>query len=315
MKPNGALAALLLLAFSQSPAWAQTAPHPPGLEPASAPALSIAEGSVAHREIVALGRDVVVRGEARSDVAVLRGSARISGSVAGSVIVLSGDAFLESGARIERDVYVLGGRLDSAPGAVVRGRAAAYPTASAVWLTLLEGPALGLATNRTVLVAKLALLVAWALALLAVFAFQRREVITISTVVSAEPFQSFFIGLSAVFSAAILVLFLIAALPGVVAAPLVALVGLAAVAAKVLGLVACFHAFGALISRRRRLDAVSAATLGLLLLGALKLVPFAGSILWTVATLIGLGAALATKLGRNEPWLAQPLLDRHSPIS
>jgi len=44
--------------------------------------------------------------------------------------------------------------------------------------------------------------------------------------------------------------------------------------------------------------------IGLLLLGLFKLLPYVGVWTWTVATFIGVGASLTTKLGRREPWLA-----------
>ena len=41
---------------------------------------------------------------------------------------------------------------------------------------------------------------------------------------------------------------------------------------------------------------------GVLLLGALKFVPYLGIWAWSAATLVGVGAALRTKFGRREPW-------------
>jgi hypothetical protein len=58
--------------------------------------------------------------------------------------------------------------------------------------------------------------------------------------------------------------------------------------------------------------ALHAACLGLLVLGALKLVPWLGVIVWTAATLLGVGATLTTKFGRREPWF---VLDPSQAIS
>ena len=44
----------------------------------------------------------------------------------------------------------------------------------------------------------------------------------------------------------------------------------------------------------------------LLALGLLKFDPWIGVWTWTVATFIGVGASLTTKLGRREPWI-EPL--------
>lgn len=49
----------------------------------------------------------------RSDVAVLNGSARISGVITGSLVVLNGDASLAGGARIDRSLTVVGGTFES----------------------------------------------------------------------------------------------------------------------------------------------------------------------------------------------------------
>ena len=59
---------------------------------------------------------------------VIRGSARIDGRVDGSLIVLSGNAWLGPQAVVGRDVYVLGGRLETSPGAVVGGKALSIPS-------------------------------------------------------------------------------------------------------------------------------------------------------------------------------------------
>jgi hypothetical protein len=329
--PRGAVlvfAAVCVAVASRSavPAFGQPGDSAPSAPAGTAEqfALVIAEGSVAQRELVALGRDLWVAGEARSDVAVLRGNARIDGSVEGSVIVLSGNVALGPRARVARDVYVLGGRLDAAPGASVGGRAASYPTASAVFLTLLEGPSLGAAAASAVLAAKLALLVAWAIALVLALALRRRELLATSASVAREPFRNFFVGLGVVTTAALVAVLVAAGLSAVLGAPVVALVALFALALKIVGLVAVFHALGDWLLAhwpgppragrgagswrpQRSWLAIHAGTVGLVVLGVVKLVPVAGTLVWTVASLIGVGAAAVTKLGRNEPWLADSL--------
>ena len=81
------------------------------------PAIVVEKGSVARQEVVALGRDLVVAGEAMSDVVSISGSTRVEGRVGGDVIVLGGDGRLSETARVAGDVFVLGGRLEAAPGA------------------------------------------------------------------------------------------------------------------------------------------------------------------------------------------------------
>jgi hypothetical protein len=288
---------------------AQSAPVAVVTAPANA--LHVATGSVAHRDVVAIGRDASIDGEVRASVAVVRGSARISGLVRGSVIVLDGNIDLDSAARVQGDVYAVGGRIATAPGAVIEGRSAAYPNASAAWLTLLEGPAVGLsATSRPVLTAKFALLAAWTVVLLLGFSLRGREAVATSRSVRREPLQNFVLGLASVLTLAVTVALLSAALHWLVSVPILALLALAALALKLWGMLAVFHALGtALVARwrSRRWLAIQVATLGLLAMGILKLVPWLGTMAWTLATLVGVGAALATKFGRDEPWFLEPV--------
>lgn len=293
---------LILLALLAGPPAAGS----PATASAETPALRLEPGSVAGQQLVALGRDLVIEGEALSDVAALEGSVSITGQVAGDVIVLGGDVRLGASARVGGDVFVVGGMIAAAPGARIGGRSVSYPTASSAWLTLLEGPTLGLsALSPLVLGAKLALLASWAALVLLFFATGGRELLATSEQVAREPFRSFFVGLTGVLAVVLTALFFSAFAGALVGLPLLVLVVVLALVLKLWGMVAVFHAAGDWIARRilrRRLRPLNAATLGLLVLGAVKLVPWVGIWVWTAATLIGVGASLATKLGRREPW-------------
>jgi hypothetical protein len=270
-------------------------------------ALHISEGSVARSQVVALGRDLVVLGEASMDVAAVNGDARIHGRVGGSVVVLGGDVRLEAPARIEGDVFVLGGELFAAPGTTIVGRSVAYPSVGAAWLTLLEGPSLGLAASSpVVLAAKLALIASWLALTLALLATGGRQVLATSRTVREEPGRSFVTGLTGVLALFLTALLLSALSAAVVGLPMLALVGFFALLLKLWGMVAVFHALGEALGRwvlRRRLMALNAACLGLVVLGAVKLLPWAGTLAWWAATFVGVGATLQTKFGRREPWL------------
>ncbi len=269
--------------------------------------MRIVSGSVARSDVVALGRDLVLEGEAQRDVAVIGGDARIAGQVAGSVIVLSGSVLLEATARVDGDVFAVGGEVTTEAGAEIGGRAVAYPSLGAAWLTLLEGPSLGLsAGSPVVLAAKLALLTAWLALALGLLAVSGRSVLATSDLVVTEPLRGFITGLTAVIALFVVALGLTAFVPGIAGVPLVLLVVLFALLLKLWGMVAVFHALGDWMSRtvfKKRLQPVNAATVGLVVLGGLKLVPWVGTVVWWAATLVGVGVALSTKFGRREPWL------------
>ena len=296
------LAICAALSLAAAPALAQTGA---GEE---STALVISAGSVARSQVVAVGRDLTVAGDAESDVAALNGSIRVSGRVGGDVIVLGGDARLEESARVSGDVFVLGGRIEAGAGSVIGGRSVAYPSVGSAWLLLLEGPALGLEPLSSVVIsAKLALVAAWMGWTLVLFAATGREVLATSESVARQPFRNFFVGLAGVFALFLTALFFSAFATALVGVPLLLLVAVVALGLKLWGMVGVFHATGAwLLARagRRRPLPLNVAVLGLLVLGLVKLVPWVGTWVWTLATFIGVGAALTTKLGRREPWFA-----------
>ncbi|MDX1502413.1 MAG: hypothetical protein R3325_08605 [Thermoanaerobaculia bacterium] len=271
------------------------------------PALMIREGGYAKRQVVGLGRDVVVAGEALADVAALDGSVRVTGRVGGDVIVVGGDAHLGPEAQVEGDVFVLGGLLDAAEGARIGGRSVAYPTVSSAWVVLLEGPSLGHpAFSGVVVSAKLALLTGWLVWSVLLLSTSGRGVLATAEGVIEQPFRSFFVGLTGVLAAFLTAAFFSAFAAVVVGLPLLFLVVLVALLLKLWGMVAVFYALGAQLVRRllrRRASPLNAALAGLVLLGAVKMLPWAGAWVWTMATLIGVGATLTTNFGRREAWL------------
>ncbi|HEX2163847.1 MAG TPA: polymer-forming cytoskeletal protein, partial [Thermoanaerobaculia bacterium] len=272
------------------------------------PALVLREGAVARQQLVGVGRDVVVAGRALADVAALDGSVRVTGEVGGDVIVLGGDAELAATARVAGDVFALGGTVDAAPGAVIGGRVVSHPSFRSAWLTLIEGPTLGLsALDPLVVGGKLALVTAWLALTLLLLAVSGREMAATADSVLAEPLKNALAGLTAVL-ALLLAAVLFSALAGaLIGVPLVALVVLFALALKLWGTVAVFLAAGRVLlarlpGRRRRPTALDAAIAGVLVLGVVKLLPWVGAWVWTAVTLLGVGATLASKFGRREPW-------------
>ncbi len=272
----------------------------------ASPAYHLQRGSIARNRIVALGQDAVIDGEAKSHVVAISGSARISGRVVGDVIVLDGDALLTETARVGGDIYVLSGRIEAAPGATMDGRSVAYPDASALWVALIQGPAMGLpASSPVVLGAKLALLAFWAFVILALFAIGRRELLSTSESIRVEPFRNFFLGLTGVAAIVLTALFFSAFSGALLGLPLIVLVVVFALVLRFWGMVAVFHALGDWLAERLKWRPplpLTAATYGLMVLGLVKFLPWVGIWVWSVATFIGVGAALSTKFGRRETW-------------
>jgi len=64
--------------------------------------------------------------EWRGDVAVRNGAVRVAGRIQGSLLVINGDATVDSGAVITGDLIVIGGTVTRAPGAAVAGEVRVY---------------------------------------------------------------------------------------------------------------------------------------------------------------------------------------------
>ncbi len=103
---------------------------------------------------------------------------------------------LAATASVDGDVHVLGGTLRAERGARLGGRSVAYPTLSRAWLTLLEGPSLGLSSSSPlVIAAKLGLVAAWLALSLLLFATGGRSLLATAEEVRLEPLRCFAIGL------------------------------------------------------------------------------------------------------------------------
>jgi hypothetical protein len=277
-----------------------------GVSDPTRPAIVVEQGSYARQQVVAIGRDLEVRGKAESGVAAIGGSIRIFGHVEGDVIAMGGDCELLSGAHVGGDVFVLGGNLKTEEGVKIAGRSVSYPTVSSAWLTLMEGPALGLSgTSQVVIGAKLALLAAWLALTLILLATSGRQILSTSEQIRMEPARDFVVGITGVVALFMTALFFSAFAAAVVGLPLLVLVILLLLMLKLWGMVAVFQVVGDWLTTKvlkRRVQPLNCALIGLLILGGIKLVPWIGTWVWTIASLIGVGASLVTKFGRREPW-------------
>lgn len=294
-------AAIFLIAAAQSQPEADQASSE-----AAPPAYHLEVGSLARSRVVAVGRDLVVDGEAKSHAVVLSGDLRLSGSVDGDVIVLGGDARLAASASVGGDIFVLGGNIEASEEATIEGRSVAYPQASDLWVTLIQGPTLELSSfSPIVLGAKLALLAFWGVVLLLLMGIGRRGILSTSDSVRQEPFRNFLVGLTGVAAMVLTTMFFSVFAGAMVGIPMLILLAVIALVLRFWGMVAVFHALGEWLGRQMqqgRWVPLKAATFGLVALGILKFLPWVGIWAWTVATFIGVGAALTTKLGRREAW-------------
>jgi hypothetical protein len=235
-------------------------------------------------------------------VQVYGGSVQIREVIAGDLLVLGGTVTFSGRGRVNGNLIHAGG---SIRGAEERIGGKVYP------LTSLEGAAASLTKNAIVA----SLLVVWLLAAIVVTLMSGREIRTSSIEVRGSTLHCFVLGLVALTSFVLTAIAFSYLVPYIVGIPLLAALAVFAVLTKAYGMIAVFHAVGTLVAGSRTRDQLASrrwfrgdlamVVVGVLILGAIRLIPVVGTIVWGLASILGVGTALATKFGRREPWFLE----------
>lgn len=156
------------------------------------------------------------------------------------------------------------------------------------------------------------LLAVWMFAAVALTLLSGREIRYSSLEMRASALHCFALGLVALTSFALTAIVFSYLIQYYVGVPLLFALGVFAILTKIYGTVAVFHAVGTLVagsrtreqlnSRRWLRGDLAMVVVGVIVLGALRLIPIVGPIIWALASVFGIGTALATKFGRREPW-------------
>ena len=235
-------------------------------------------------------------------VQVYGGSVEIRDVIAGDLLVLGGSVVFSGRGRVNGNLIHAGSNVR---GAEDRVGGKVYP------LTSLEGAAASLTKNAIVA----SLLLVWLLAAVVVTLMSGREIRLSSVEVRGSSLHCFVLGLVALTSFVLTAIAFSYLVPYVVGIPLLAALAVFAVLTKVYGMIAVFHAVGTLVAGSRSREQLARrrwfrgdlamVVVGVLLLGAIRLIPVVGTIVWGLASVFGVGVALATKFGRREPWFLE----------
>ncbi len=247
----------------------------------------------------AFGRDAVISEPVHGSVQVVGGSAHVSNVIDGDLVVIGGSVFFTGAGRVSGDLIHSGGKVAGAENRV-GGRI--YP------LSTLEGAAASLTRGAVIL----ALLVAWLIVAVVLTLIGAREIRSSSVEIRASALYCFALGLVAVTSFVLTAILFSYLVPYLVGVPLLVGLGVFGILTKTYGMVAVFHAVGTLVagsktreqlaSRRWLRGDLAMVVVGLLILGALRMIPVVGTVIWSTASIFGIGVALATRFGRREPW-------------
>jgi hypothetical protein len=156
------------------------------------------------------------------------------------------------------------------------------------------------------------LLAVWMFAAVALTLLSGREIRYSSVEMRASALHCFALGLVAVTSFVLTAIVFSYLIPYHVGVPLLFALGVFAILTKIYGTIAVFHAIGTLVAGSRTREQLAGrkwlrgdlamVVIGVVILGAIRLIPIVGPIIWALASVFGIGTALATKFGRREPW-------------
>jgi hypothetical protein len=247
----------------------------------------------------AFGHDVVVDEPVPGNVQVVGGSADVRDVISGDLLVFGGSVVFSGRGRVRGNLIYAGGKIVNGDNRV-GGRIHS--------LTTLEGAAASVTQGAIVLT----LLVGWLIAGVVLALTSGREIRFSSIEIRASSLYCLALGLVAVTSFVLTAIVFSYLVPYLVGIPLLAALGVFAILTKIYGMVAVFHAVGTLVagpktpeqlaSRRWFRGDMAMVVTGVLILGALRMIPVVGIIIWSLASIFGVGVALATKFGRREPW-------------
>jgi len=246
-----------------------------------------------------IGRDAVIEEPVPGSVQVYRGNVTVAKPIAGDLLVLGGSVTFIDAGRVDGNLIYAASRVANADDRV---RGHVYPLAS------LEGAAASMTKNAIVA----SLLLVWLIAAVIVTLMSGREIRLASIEARSSALHCFVLGLVALTSFVLTAIAFSYLVPYVVGVPLLAALAVFAVLTKVFGMIAVFHAVGTIVfgARNRRQLAsrkwlrgdLAMVVTGVLILGAIRMIPVVGTIVWGLASIFAVGSALATKFGRREPW-------------
>lgn len=249
----------------------------------------VAQGERVDGDVVVVGGNAIVDGVVTGNVVAVGGYVSASGQVDGDVIAVGGYVVLRSTARVGGDSAAIGGRVEREPGAQVGGDIASVPILDPQFLSFLVF--IGL---LQAVVSLVALLLA---ALLSVAAFPGQVKVVESTLRQA-PWASVATGL------AVLVVFIILAVPlvfTIIGLPL-AILGL--IVATLFGL----SALGALVGdrilaafRAGQSGYLAKAIVGVLVIWLVGIIPVLGGLVSFFVTLFAVGAVALSRFGNISP--------------
>jgi hypothetical protein len=256
--------------------------------------------------VFTLGGTVVVDGRVKQSIVAVGGTITISGEVGDSVVGIGARVLLKSSAAVRGDVVTLGGSLEKEPGATVGGDTVYFRASDINDKFLKNGLLAGLVSFSFVpffFVFKLITFCLWLLAGLIVAGIFPRPVAKAAEVVRTSFWPVMGIGLLTIALFTTLVIFAALLSLVLIGIPILIVLVWAGFVIKLFGRVVLFYFFGESLLRAvrsRRITALGAVLLGVVVVSVAGLVPILGFLFLVALNVAGWGVAIRTKFGTTE---------------
>jgi len=249
------------------------------------------------------GHDATIDTPVAGSLQIYNANVTVANIVAGDLLVAGGSVTFTGKGRVDGNLIYAASRIAGEDATRVRGHI--YPLLS------LEGAAVSMTKNAVMA----SLLLLWLIVAIVVTLMSGREVRLSSVEVRTSALHCFVLGLVAVTSFVLTAIAFSYLVPYVIGIPLLAALGVFGILTKVYGMIAVFHAIGTIVAGSRSRQQLASrkwlrgdlamVVIGVLILGAIRLIPVVGTIAWALASIFGVGVALATRFGRREPWFLE----------
>lgn len=262
--------------------------------------LLCARAASAEGPVVAVGRPLDIAAPVAGRVLSVGGDLRIRSRVDGDVVSWGGNVVLSGAGRVAGDLIVFGGEVSGVEGKVAGriltpGSLAAIYLAEARQLPWRHAPG----SRPAVLVGiRLFVLALWLAAATVVLWLFGSPVARAAVCLEESPGNAAAAGILTIALLFLLTVTALAALPPAAADAAAVLFLALAAGLKIFGMTGLFLFLGQKLTRRHAPRARPAAmALGVLTAGLLSLIPVAGPILWSAASIFAVGAAAYTRFG------------------
>ncbi|MCC6128761.1 MAG: hypothetical protein IT186_02435 [Acidobacteria bacterium] len=257
-------------------------------------------------DLSVLGAPVRIEGRLTGSLVAVQSTVFINGPVSGDVILFGGEIAFGREGVIEKDLLLIGAGSSHATGRV-RGRTLGLAAMEAAFLSELEtSPLAGAAVSPLLIAFRLGLLGVWLLLGLAVLFMKPRALGRAADSLRTRPTSSTLLGLLAIFSGILASTLIFLWIPAQVSLVLIGLLAGMFVLAKAFGLAAVALLVGRLCTRGAPRGGLlfgdpAALSAGLLVLGAVSLLPLAGPVIWGFISVVGIGVSVLVLIVPAEP--------------